>query len=217
MTAQSRIALALVVMLIMVLINGPSAQAAMFCNMDRVGGSRAVPLQQASSRAAAAALEAVAITVRILAQLELHLSGDQQALPRARLLVNEAIRALNNAINLLRGIRVDASVASAINAALRNVQRDLAPVLALANVDANDAAVRTLQSRLQEGAQTLLGFCAEELDRLQQESTPMGQVYREVASSRVPQHEVLLAAIRQLSETLKVGRLISAAFLVAGR
>jgi len=206
-------------MLVAMLVNGRPAHAAIFCNMDRIGGAEAVAAQSTSARAGAKIFEALALTMKIFAEIELHFSGDRQALDRARPLVTQTIRTLNEAKDLLQAISFDRRVASDINARLQNVRRSFASVLTLANIEASDPAVQAVQAGLQkqEGAQPLLGLCVEQLDKLQKENTYMGKVYRAVAAGRPPDISVLLAAINQLNEVLRLGRLVTAVFAVAAR
>ena len=198
-------ALAVVVML------PSSADATMWCNMDNAGGSDARQVQQKSARAAAAFLQATSTTFQMLAQLELHLSGDREALATAAKLSAQGTKELERTLTELKAITNDANSLKRVNEELRRAT-DLSVAFQQALVAPNGPVGVLVADARQRGAEGLLTVCTDSVAQLRAPDTPMGQTFSAVVSGQPPLPPVLWAALAQWNEVLIRGRLVASMF-----
>lgn len=188
-------------------------QARCFCNMDMAGGEKGKKAQEKSARAAAFFFQAASTTFQMFRQIELHLTGEKDALRRAVEFSKQSREQLSRAQKEFDGVSREVEAIKAIDDTLRELT-DYSIALMEAKVHRDSPIATSVIEAFKKGAIGALQMCSQSIKDLQDPDKPMGKVYRAVDSGRAPLASDLWDAIAQWNETLIRGRLISSIFTV---
>lgn len=188
--------------------------ATMFCNMDNAGGEEGKEVQDKTSKASAMFFQAASTTFLMFREIELYYVGEKDALERASSLSIQSQKQLNSASKLFSSVLEETDALNNIDVALKRLNPgDYKVALSTAKVSPTSPFVGPILEAFQsEGSRGVLKLCGYSIKDLENTTTPMGKVYKDVEKLEVPSNEILWSANVQFSQTLIKGQLISSVF-----